>query len=97
MALTHTECGILGIDFFLLFDVYLESSVHIRRLEQASQMVIDHLKLGTQRLHRSPGASNKVEKGPGRKAIGLTVLPENFFENNLDIVIIDSANGRNGY
>jgi hypothetical protein len=95
--LTHADCGILGIDYFLLFDVELNSSVHIRRIEQACQMVIDHLKLGTQRLHRSPGAGAHVEKCPGRKAVGLTVLPENFFENNPDIVIIDSANGRNGH
>jgi len=69
-----------------------------RKIEQACHYELNDLPLG-QRLHRTPGAgagkSSQVLDGK-RRVVGITFLPPNFFENNPDIVIVGSADGRNG-
>jgi hypothetical protein len=60
-----------------------------RRLEQCCQYQIDDLVLGRQRLHRIAGAGDHTGPG-GQSVIRATFFPPNFFEDNLDIVIVDS-------
>jgi hypothetical protein len=96
-AITQVDCAILGIGHVILIDALI-SEKDGRKIEQALHYSIDYLPLG-QRLHHTPGAGtgspSTVVDGK-RRVVGLTFLPPHFFENNPDIVIVGSYNGRNG-
>ena len=92
--ITKEECHKLGIQHILLLSekfAMIKTCLHI---EKECQQIINHLRLGTQRLHRTPGASGvtKEEKNlPGHMTLGATVLPPDFFQNHDDIVIVEGA------
>lgn len=70
-------------------------------MEHACQILVDDLKLGTERLHRvagaSTGSSSEQDETKIHRTIGISFLPLGFFEANPDIVILGSAFGRHGY
>jgi hypothetical protein len=94
-AITYTECGLLGLDFVNLLLDNFSNRKDCCKIEQACQNQIDCLVLGTQRLHRNPGAgmSHSIGGG-GRMIVGATYLPPDFFQNNLNIVIVGSRYNR---
>jgi hypothetical protein len=76
-------------------DEYFPSRKDCCKVEQACQYKIDHLELGTQRLHRVPGAGIPHLNGDGgRMKVGATYLPPDFFKNNPDIVIMGRYDNR---
>jgi hypothetical protein len=61
------DCRELGIDWIILVDDNVMTRSDCCKIEQGCQYKIDHLKLGSQRMHRVPGAglphSIGVEEG----------------------------------
>lgn len=95
-AIGAIDCDILGIVFELLLDEVM-SQKDARAVEKGCPYVIDDLALGTQRLHRTPGVGSPAQDGNNkRRVVGATFLPSNLFQDHPDIVIVGSANGRNG-
>jgi hypothetical protein len=93
--ITKEDCFILGIDYVPIVDAVMTRSEGLK-IEKVCQYAINDLRLGQQRLHRKPGSSfKKPEDGTKqRRIIGATFLPPGFFENNPDIVIVGSVDGR---
>eukprot|EP00550_Attheya_septentrionalis_P000534 CAMPEP_0198282176 /NCGR_PEP_ID=MMETSP1449-20131203/2022_1 /TAXON_ID=420275 /ORGANISM="Attheya septentrionalis, Strain CCMP2084" /LENGTH=354 /DNA_ID=CAMNT_0043978307 /DNA_START=326 /DNA_END=1390 /DNA_ORIENTATION=+ len=93
--ITYEECRLLGLDFIVLLDEIFVDRKDCCKIEQACQYEIDDLALGTQRLHRSPGAGmTHSVGGGGRMTVGATFLPPDFFQNHPDVVIVGSYNNR---
>jgi hypothetical protein len=60
-------------------------------VEQACQLEIDDLDLGTQCLHCMAGAGKPHSfSDGGGMIVGATILPPDFFKNNPNIVIVAS-------
>jgi hypothetical protein len=93
--ITKNDCFILGIDFATMVDAVMTRTEGLK-IEKACEYAINDLRLGQQRLHRRPGASiKKPEDGTKqRRIIGAIFLPPGFFEDNPDIIIVGSDDGR---
>ena len=70
-----------------------------RLIEKLCQDVLHPLELGHQRLHRVCGAGTGSLDNTKDVllTVGVTYLPEGFFEKNMDIVIVGSAYDTDGY
>jgi hypothetical protein len=93
--ITKTDCCDFGIEYITLVDATMTRSEGLT-IEKNCQHILNDLQLGTQRLHRVPGAAiKKPEDGSKkRRIIGATFLPAGFFETYPNIVIVGSRDGR---
>jgi hypothetical protein len=90
-GITHAQCADLGLDLIKLFDENFKTRKDCCKVEEACHYEINDLDLGTQRLHRVPGAGMAhLIGGGGRMLVGATFPPPNFFQNNPNIVIVGS-------
>lgn len=93
--ISKMDCFILGIDFVTLVDTEMTRTEGLK-IEKACHYEINDLDLGTQRLHRVPGASAKKLEDwtKKRRLIFATFLPLGFFADHPDIVIVGSSDER---
>jgi hypothetical protein len=96
-SITKTDCCDFGIEYVTLVDAVMTRSEGLK-IEKNCRHILNDLQLGTQRLHRVPGAgSKKPEEGSEKpQIIGATFLPARFFETYPNIVIVGSRDGRHG-
>jgi hypothetical protein len=90
-TITQEQCAALELDFVILLDKNFEPRQDCCKVEQACQLEIDNLDLGTQRLHRVAGAGKPhLFRDGGCMIVGATIFPPDFFKNNPNIVIVAS-------
>ena len=98
LRLSEEDCDNLGIEYFPIVQGYM-TAYEGRLIEKLCQDVLHPLELGHQRLHRVCGAGTGSLDNTKDVllTVGVTYLPEGFFEKNMDIVIVGSAYDTDGY
>jgi hypothetical protein len=72
--ITKTDCCDLGIEYITLVDAVMTQSEGLK-IEKNCQHILNDFQLGTQRLHRVPGAGIKKSQRTDRKNDESLVLP----------------------